>query len=129
MSRTKKGKYEQWISNTGLEKVKELASKGLSDGQLAEMMGIAKSTFYSWIRRYPELTETIAKAREIVNDNVENALYQTAIGGTVQVEVTEVRNKKGELMRTITKTKHIPPNAMAAMCWLKHKLPDKWGDW
>lgn len=125
----RRGAYKEWITPDGLQKVADWLAQGLTDKQLAMKIGINPSTLYEWENKFPEFKQTVEKGKDKADESVENALFKTAVGDCYQEEKTTVLNKKGEVMRTIIKRKKIAPNATSAMCWLKHKHPEKWGDW
>lgn len=95
---TKRAK--QWLETEGLTLVEGWARDGLTDEQIANNMGIAKSTYYVWKDTYPELSNSLKKGKEVVDYEVENALLNNALSG----------------------------NITAQIFWLKNRRPDKWRD-
>lgn len=119
-------KYEKWITQEGLVLIEGWARDGLTDEQIAENMGIAASTLYDWKNKYPEVSESLKKGKEVVDRQVENALLKRALG----YEYDEVKEKYefGELTeKTVTK-KRIPPDITAQIFWLKNRKPHAWRD-
>ena len=127
-----KGKYEYWLTPEGLLKLEAWARDGLIDEQIAENIGINTSTLYEWKKRYPEISESLKKGKEVVDIQVENALLRRALG----YEYTEVTQEvcenaeTGEMERHVTKkvTKEVIPDTTAQIFWLKNRRPDKWRD-
>ena len=127
-----KGKYEYWLTQEGLLKLEAWARDGLIDEQIAENIGINTSTLYEWKKRYPEISESLKKGKEVVDIRVENALLKRALG----YEYTEVTQEvcenaeTGEMELRITKkvTKEVIPDTTAQIFWLKNRRPDKWRD-
>ena len=76
------------------------AKDGLTDEQISKNLGISKVTFYKYKASCSELNELLKKSKEVVDYEVENALYKSAIGG----------------------------NVSAMIFWLKNRRPDKWRD-
>ena len=76
------------------------AKEGLTDEQISRNLGISKVTFYKYKASCSELNELLKKSKEVVDYEVENALYKSAIGG----------------------------NVSAMIFWLKNRRPDKWRD-
>lgn len=76
------------------------AKEGLTDEQISRNLGISKVTFYKYKASCSELSELLKKSKEVVDYEVENALYKSAIGG----------------------------NVSAMIFWLKNRRPDKWKD-
>lgn len=75
-----KGKYEYWLTSEGLLKLEAWARDGLTDEQIAENIGINPATLYDWKKKYPEISETLKKGKEVVDIQVENALLKRALG-------------------------------------------------
>lgn len=77
-----KGKYERWITKEGLALIEGWAHDGLTDEQIAHNMGIKRQTLYDWKKRYPDISDTLKKGKEVVDYQVENALLKRALGYT-----------------------------------------------
>lgn len=75
-----KGKYQEWLTEEGLLKLEGWARDGFTDEQLAEVMGIAASTLYDWKKKYPEISESLKRGKDVVDRLVENKLLQRALG-------------------------------------------------
>lgn len=95
-----KGKYEYWLTNEGLILLEGWARDGLTDEQIAHNMGITSKTLYEWKNKYGDICESLKKGKEIVDFEVENALFQSAMAG----------------------------NTTAQIFWLKNRRPNKWRD-
>lgn len=121
-----KGKYEYWITPEGLLKIEGWARDGLTDEQIAENAGINPATLYVWKKKYPEISETLKRGKEVVDRQVENALLKRALG----YEYEEVKEKfEGNVMteRTVTK-KEVVPDVTAQIFWLKNRKREAWAD-
>lgn len=77
-----KGKYQVWIEPEGLLKIEGWARDGLSDEQIAEKMGVSRSTLNEWKKKYPDISDTLKRGKEIVDRQVEIALLKRALGYT-----------------------------------------------
>lgn len=90
-----KGKYVEWLTKEGLLKIEGWARDGLTDEQIAENMGISRSTLNEWKKKYSDISDTLKRGKEIVDRQVENALLKRALGYEfsekkyVQVEMSE----------------------------------------
>lgn len=101
-----KGKYESWLSPEGLLKLEGWARDGLTDEQIAGNIGIHTATLYDWKKKYPEISETLKKGKEVVDLQVENALLKRALGYSyhedkyisVPMEEVEYQTKREEYM-------------------------------
>ena len=85
-----KGKFHDWLTSEGLLKLEAWARNGLTDEQIAHNMGIRRSTLYEWKKRFPVISDTLKKGKEVVDIQVENALLKRALGYTF-TEVTKER--------------------------------------
>lgn len=94
------GRYGRWLEPEGLLLLEGWARDGLTDEQLARNMGITAGTLYAWKKAHPEISEALKKGKEAVDYAVENALLQSALGGSIT----------------------------AQLFWLKNRRPDKWRD-
>lgn len=93
-----KGKYEKWLTEQGLALLAGWARDGYTDEQIAKKMGISRSTLNEWKNKYPDISDTLSKNKEIIDYQVENALLQSALKG----------------------------NTYAQTYWLNNRRPDKW---
>ena len=75
-----KGKYEYWLTAEGLLQLGAWARNGLTDEDIAKKMNISASTLYEWKKKYPEISESLKINKEIVDTQVENALFKRALG-------------------------------------------------
>lgn len=115
-----------------LPKVEELASKGLTNAQIARALCIGNRTFYDWMDRYPQFSHSIKKYRGVADIMVENALFKSACGGEFTEVKTERRwnkdRKEYELVVTEMLTKHVPGSATAQIFYLKNRMPHRYKD-
>lgn len=121
-----KGKYESWLLPDALTRLEGWARDGLIDEQLAAKMGISPSTLYDWKKKFPQLSESLKKGKEVVDIEVENALLKRALGYTYTERRTEESEKEG--VKVIETVKHALPDTTAQIFWLKNRRPDKWRD-
>ena len=127
-----KGKYEKWLEPDGLQLLGAWARDGLTDEQIAKNMGISRSTLNEWKKKFPDISDTLKKGKEVVDVEVENALLKRALGYST-TEVTRERalnpeTGKVELVVTKAVTKEVPPDTTAQIFWLKNRRPDLWRD-
>jgi hypothetical protein len=117
----RKGKYEYWLTDDGLLLLEGWARRGLTDEQIAKNCRVKAATLYNWKKKYFEIFEALKKGKDIVDIEVENALYKRAVG----YEYEESKLEDG--VRTETK-KHMPPDVTAGIFWLKNRMPELWRD-
>lgn len=114
-----------WLTHEGLSKIAEWASMGLTNKDIAYNVGIKESTFYEWLKKYPELSDTLKNAKKIADQIVENALYKRALGYSYE-EVTSFIDEEGNVTGRKTVTKHVLGDVTAEIFWLKNRQPEKW---
>lgn len=125
-------KYEEWLEGDNLILLEGWARDGLTEEQIAHNMGINRCTLREWKNKFPLLSTTLKKGKEVADKNVENALYKSAMGYDYE-EVTEQRRfdrATGEYKMVVTerKKKHQPPNTASIIFWLKNRKPEVWRD-
>lgn len=127
----RRSKYHSHVEPRLVE-VEGWARDGLIDEQIAKNLGVAYSTFKTYINKFPALSAALKKGKEVVDRQVENALLKRALGYSYE-EVTHERqyNKEKdeiELVPVKVVTKQVPPDTTAQIFWLKNRRPDKWRD-
>lgn len=123
-----KSKYGEWLELEGLLKIEGWARDGLTDEQIAQNIGIATSTLYEWKNKYPEISESLKKGKEVVDRQVENALLKRALGYEYTETTREYIPELDEMKTTKKVTKQVAPDTTAQIFWLKNRKPDKWRD-
>ena len=118
----RRGKYEEWLTKEGLLKIEGWARDGLTDEQIAQNMGISRSTLNEWKNKYQDISDTLKKGKEVVDLQVENALLKRALGYSYE----EVTFEYGEEVKRVRK--EVVPDTTAQIFWLKNRRPDKWRD-
>lgn len=114
------------------------ARNGLTDEQIAHNMGINTATLYDWKKKYPKISESLKKGKEVVDLMVENALFKSAVGDVRKVKkpIKLKREKqiqgKGkvveEYIEYVEEEVFVPPQVLAQIFWLKNRKPSDWRD-
>ena len=106
------------------------AREGLSDMQIAEKLGISKTTFYKFKNEHSELSELLKKGKEVIDYEVENALLKRALGYEYEEKTYETKYniETGKLEEVLTKrvTKQVSPDTTAQIYWLNNRKPKQW---
>lgn len=89
-----KGKYLDWVTEEGLALLSGWARAGLTDEQIAHNIGISRSTLNEWKKRYPDISDTLKRGKEVVDRIIENAMIKNATGYDYE-EVTYVTVEMG----------------------------------
>jgi hypothetical protein len=102
------------------------ARSGLNDEQIAANLGIALATYYDYKNKYVEFSEAIKKGKEVIDFEVENALYKRATGYKY-IETTKELTEDGfEVTKEVVK--EVAPDPTAMIFWLKNRKPKDWRD-
>ena len=108
------------------------ARDGLTNEQIADNLGIGKTTFYRMIKEHSELLEHLKKGKEVIDYEVENALLKRALGYKYEEKTYEsIYNKELDMYtEKLTKrvTKQVVPDTTALIFWLKNRKPKQWRD-
>lgn len=135
-----KGKYKVWLTEEGLKKLAEMAPR-LTDAEMAREMGVSSSTYYDWLKRYPEMSETVTRARtgadaRAVNESVERSLLDTALGGirTVKEPIklkrvtfdSRGRRVEKEEIAYADKEIYVKGDVKAQIFWLTNRAAERW---
>lgn len=94
-----RGKYEYWLNDEGLTLLEGWARDGLTDQQIAHNIGVNTATLYEWKKRYPEISESLKKGKEVVDFQVENALLKKALDGDTTAQIFWLKNRKKDKWR------------------------------
>lgn len=119
-----RGKYQKWLTHEGLQQLRDMASAGLTDTQIAERMGIRRTTIYDWLRDYPDISDALAAGRALSDDAVEGAVHRAALGYYVD-ETTTVQDAAGDVVSTTTRRRWVRPDSRAMVAWLSRR---RWRD-
>lgn len=110
---------------------KSLAMEGKTDEEIADRLGIARSTLSKWKSENKEFAEALEIGKESADAEVELRLYKRAIGYRYKEKKVIVQmDKDGNQMpaRIETVEKEIVPDVTAQIFWLKNRKPDKYRD-
>lgn len=122
-----KGKYHEWIEGKGLEYIKKWYKLGLLDKQVAHNIGITPQTLSEWKRRFPSFNESIKKARTIPNLELENAMFDLALGRSEIEETKSILDPQtAKVLRIERVKKTIQPNATMLIFLAKNWMPEKY---
>lgn len=127
-----KGKYQKWLTEESLARLRGWKMRGLTDEQIANNMGIVPSTLYEWMKKYSEISEALKTGKDEADMIVENALFQSAVGYDYE-EITEelvydAKTRTHVMKVTKRQTKHQAPSNTAQIFWLKNRRAEQWRD-
>lgn len=105
--------------------------KTMTVRQIAEKLGVSKTTLYKYATQYPELADALAGGKAGLVDDLKSAIKKRALGYTWTEVVQEkaVDEDSGEMVvvKEKTTTKHVPADLGSAHLLLKNLDPE-WHD-
>lgn len=134
-----KGRVLEWLEEDKLKLLEGWARNGLTNDQIAKNIGVNPKTIYDWMNKEPEIKQALKKGKEVVDLEVENALYKKAIGYNVEIQKAFklkdiVYNENGkkisetERIEYATEEVHVPADTTAQIFWLKNRKKHDWRD-
>lgn len=116
-----------------IEKICKHLKAGSTITSACEAVGISRETFYDWMNKKPDISDTIKKAMAIPDKKVENALFKTATGSFRYTErhyeqIKDAKGKATEMQLVKTVKKRGLPNVTAQIFYLKNRKPEEWKD-
>ena len=102
----------------GIQQVVEMAELGLTDEQIARVMGVSTTTYYEFLKRNSKYSEAIKNAKLIADATVVRSLLASARGYATTETRTFLHN--GEILRCDVKVNH-PPNVASIRFWLANR--------
>jgi len=114
-------KYKSEFVNQAID----LCKNGATDRELADFFKVSESTLNLWKLKHDKFSEAVKVAKTVADDRVVASLYRKALG--FSTDDVHISNYMGKI--TITPIiKHYPPDATAAIFWLKNRVPAEWRD-
>lgn len=139
-----KSKYDTYVAPY-LDRIAKWVEQGATQAEVAKKLHIGKTTIKKYLalgeqgkEPYAAFAACFARACEVPDDNVEAALYRSAIGYTAKVaknfkikkivydEGTGRKIEEEEKLVTGYDEVHVPANVVAQQFWLANRRPDKW---
>lgn len=119
-------KPEEWLEPDKLLLLEGWARDGLFDKQICKNMGVSEATLTNYKRKYPEIKEALRKGKEVVDIEVENAMFKRAVGYTITIN--EQKIDKDGFVHDLKRDVHIPGDVTAQIFWLKNRRRQQWRD-
>ena len=107
------------------DQARKLCELGATDTELADFFRVDVRSIYRWRNTHADFCEAIKVGKEAADERVERALYQRAVGYSLEGE--KVFQYQGEVIRAPI-VEHVPADPGAAMNWLKNRRGDTWRD-
>lgn len=107
------------------EAIGRLYRDGWTDTEISDLLGVKRRTFSDWKRIRPEFGELVAEWKEIADQRVERALFERAVGYSVEEERPMVVAGEVQIVRY---RKHIASDPTSMIFWLKNRKKEEWND-
>lgn len=106
-----------------------LYKEGKTDSQAAKIVGIAESTINNWKRENPKFLESIRESKKTVDEEVEAALLENALGFTyTETKALSVSMGQGlgSEVEIVNHEQFKTGDTRAQMYWLQNRNPERW---
>lgn len=107
-----------------------LAAMGATNEEIADAFGVSQRTIIRWSKEYESFRKALGEGKGVSDAKVIRSLYQRAIG--YDYEETKqiiIENKDGSKSKRIEKKKkHVAPDVVAQIFWLKNRQRGQWCD-
>lgn len=83
-------------SNYDIEQVPqilEMAAAGLTDLEIAESIGISRTTLWRWKQIHPELCNALKDSKDLADSRVVHSLYAKALSGDTTACIFWLKNR------------------------------------
>ena len=105
--------------------IRKLAELGMTNEEIAYILGIAPSTIYEYQKEHPEFSESLKKGKAVADEKITRSLYERALGYYHKEDKIFLHEGKPVIVPTI---KHYPPEVAALIYWTKNRMPGIWRD-
>jgi len=107
------------------EQAFKYALLGADDHRMAELFGVALSTFHLWKIKYSDFSDSLKAGKDDADANIANSLYFKA-KGYQEIRVTKLINNDGVEMGTKEETINHGPDTMSMIYWLNNRQRKQW---
>lgn len=123
-----KSKATPWLTEEGLLKVEGWARSGLTDKEIAQNIGVSKPTFYEWVKKYPNFSDSISRGKADSLELAERMVFEHIRGFEYEeTETSIVQDNQGNEQKKVTKKrKKALPNDRMLQFYLRNRYPDLW---
>lgn len=116
-------KYKQEYN----EQVIKLCRLGATDKEIADFFNVCEATVNNWKLESSKFLESIKRGKMESDINVNNSLYKRANGYDF-MEIKEIQNQDGVVIKREIIQKHIPPDTTAMIYWHNNRQRAKWNN-
>ena len=87
-------RIDEWLEPDNLILIEGWARSGLTEEQIANNMGIDRTTLWNWKKKDANIFNALKRNKDIVDFEVENALLKNAMEGNVTAQIFWLKNRK-----------------------------------
>lgn len=111
-----------------LSRIPKLRRQGLTEEQVAKVLGVGITTFKEYKKLYPDLETALKKGKCQLIEDLEDTLYKKALGKCkVKTNKKFIEEVDGKKKVKIEETEQeIAPDTGALVFALKNLAPDRW---
>lgn len=113
---------EYWGQGEGLVNVKEWLTQRLTNQQIADLIGVDRTTLRRWRNKFPALDMLFKKERGVATHELASAAFKSAMGYYYEEEVLDIKGNK-QMVK-----KWAQPSVAAQMFMLKNLDRDNYRD-
>jgi transposase-like protein len=92
-------RIQDWSKPEKLILLQGWRMNGLTIEQIADNIGIVKSTLYEWMKKNSNISNALKIGREQADNIIENALFNKAKGGDVTAMIFWLKNRRSDRWR------------------------------
>lgn len=123
MTRGAPSKYDKQTATTA----GWLARDGKTDDEIAEALGISRSTLAEWKKKHPELSDALKRNKDFIDRQVEDSLLKRATGYDYEkTEIEAAMQGNREVKKKKVTQMHVSPDPVSCFFWLKNRKPEQW---
>ena len=123
------GIYERKVKPR-FEEIRELRHSGQTEKNISKYLGVSYVTFLKYKEKYPELQELMDDSKRVLITELENTMFEMALGKRqvreVKTFITQIGDKQN--IKTEETIKDIAPSVPLLIFSLKNLDSSKWRD-
>jgi len=101
-----------------IEIATRLCARGLTDAEIAEVLGVSEPTIHSWKLKHEEFALALKRSKVVIDEKVKESLLQRATGFERKVQKATASG------RVVTIEEYFPPDVRAQQLWLQARDPE-----
>lgn len=120
----KRNVYDKSMAES-LRAAAEMSRDGFTDKAVSAFIGCSRRSVINWREKHDEFHQALLDARQPVNEQVVQSLFQLAVGYE-SVETKVVYDKEGQVVKTEEVTKQVAGNPTSCFFWLQNRDRENW---